>query len=699
MIGAFGPSTGDFDPAGTRRLLAETQLWDSMHGQDTNAGVFEWGPFTLGTSFAVAVAGSLGETGDSGVSLFWQDAATGQRLLLAPRNPVGSRWTLYRWRPPGPWVGRSVYLGAEDHSKTAWIGLSAPLRADPSPRRWLPLAGLQLGLFAALLMPGWAAAAWTLRRRQLSAEQFLTLALVAGATAAYAVFWAFFLNRTGGLLASWAVLLASAAGLVAGRGAGLGRISRELAPPLALTCAAGLMYLAILFLYGGIEWPESVALDRFIPNLPPDPLLPYWLSDRLRTGAPVRPFFADWLSSDRPPLQSAFQLLLAAFGAGEMAYQVLGTILQTWVFLGLWVLLRRAQIPRPAIAWVLGFLVFTGFFLLNSTFVWPKLLPAAFLLLAAGLLWYLPGKAPVTIGACAGLAMASHGGSAFALLALGGIFLLSGRAGGWRFCLAAGLVTAAYLLPWWLYQHYYDPPGNRLLKWHLAGVLPIDSRPLLQTLADAYRGQTFAQWVHAKLYNLRALFTDDGTQLAANLRAAASLVRHDRISAGLRQASSALRNGGMLHLFQSPGLLDLGFLGLIWSWVRRRGGTPAAALAGRCLVLTALCTAGWCLLMFSPGATLNHQGTYLTNCCLMVALALGVLEFPRWLIGTLAAGHAAFFGAVWILSAERGVFTPALLSAADPAVAGLLGLTLAITVGCLIRLGRPTGDPPTPSST
>jgi hypothetical protein len=699
MIGAFGPSTGAFDPAGTRRLLGETQLWDSMHGQDTNAGVFQWGPFTLGSSFAVEVAGSLGVPGDSGVSLFWQDAATGQRLLLAPRSPAGSRWTLYRWSPPAPWVGRSVYLGAEDHSKTAWIGLSAPLPMDTSPRRWLPLAGLHLALFATLLLPGWAAAAWTLRRRHLTAEQFLTLALVASATAAYGLFWAYLLNRSCGLVASWSVLLAGAAGLFVGRGAELRRICAELALPLALTGAAGLMYLAVLFLYGGLEWPESVSLDRFIHNLPPDPLLPYWLSERLQTGSPVRPFFADWLSSDRPPLQSAFQLQIAALGAGEVAYQVLGTILQTWVFLGLWALLRQARIPRPKIAWVLAFLIFSGFFLLNSTFVWPKLLPAAFLLLAAALLWYHPGQSPAMIGACAGLAMAAHGGSAFALLALGCWFLLSGRAGGWRFCLVAGLATAAYLLPWSLYQHYYDPPGNRLLKWHLAGVLPVDSRSLPQTLEDAYRGLSFSQWEHAKLYNLRALFTDDGTRLAANLRGAVRLARQDRVSAAARQAASALRDGGMLHLFQAPGLLDFGLLGLAWSWLRRKGRTPEAALAGRCLLVTALCIAGWCLLMFSPGATLNHQGTYFTNCCLMVALALGALEFPPSMVGALAAAQAAFFGGVWILSADRGDFTPALLTAADPAVAGLLGLTLALTVGCLVRLGMPPRASSAPAAT
>jgi hypothetical protein len=684
LIGAFGPSTGEFDPAGARRLKGKTPLWDSLQGNNTNAGVFQWGPFILQPGFALEVAGSIG---DPGVSLYWQDAASGQRLLLAPRNPPGPRWTLYHWSPPAAWVGRTVYLGAEDHSLTAWMGLGTPQEASAWPGRWLPLAGLQISLFALLLLPGWAWAAWCLRSRDFSAEQFLILALVTSATAAYALFWITFLQRTVGLAAAWAVLLASLAAVCRSRGAALRRIAGELAGPLALTLAAGLMYLAVLLLYGGQESPAIVSLDRYIHNLPPDPLLPYWLSQRLFTGAPLRPFFADWLSSDRPPLQAAFHLLVSPLAASESGYQVMATILQTWVLLGLWVLLRLAQIPRRAIAWTLSFVIFSGFFLLNGTFVWPKLLPAAFLLIAAALLWYRPGRAPVLVGACAGLAMAAHGGSAFALLGLGLWFLGSRRAGGGRFCLLAAGVAAAYLLPWSLYQKYYDPPGNRLLKWHLAGAMAPDARTLGRTLADAYGGLPFSHWLAAKESNVGALFTDEGSRLGYNLRTAADLARHGRPSAAFRQAAYSFRLGGMLHMFQSPGVLDCGALGLLWAWARRRAGDPALDLARRCLLLTGICLGVWCLLMFSPGATLNHQGTYFTNGCLFVALAMGVLTFPRWLVWLLAAANLAFFLLVWVFFADRGDFTTALLSSADPALACLFVLALAATLGCLIRLG------------
>ena len=36
------------------------------------------------------------------------------------------------------------------------------------------------------------------------------------------------------------------------------------------------------------------------------------------------------------------------------------------------------------------------------------------------------------------------------------------------------------------YQRYDDPPGDRLIKWHLAGVSEIDDRGSLETIVDSY---------------------------------------------------------------------------------------------------------------------------------------------------------------------------------------------------------------------
>jgi len=38
-------------------------------------------------------------------------------------------------------------------------------------------------------------------------------------------------------------------------------------------------------------------------------------------------------------------------------------------------------------------------------------------------------------------------------------------------------IVVVFYLPWSAYQKYVDPPGNRLLKIHLAGVIPVIREP------------------------------------------------------------------------------------------------------------------------------------------------------------------------------------------------------------------------------
>jgi hypothetical protein len=684
--GTFGPTSADsFDPAGYRALQGKVVLWDSLQGGESNTGSFQWGPFKLASDFTLYVAGSIG---DPGVTLYWEDATTGQRQLLAPRTPPGPRWTLYRWSPPSQWRDRSVYIGAEDHSHSAWIALSAPLRTGFSFQRCASLILLDAGLFAALLLPGWAWGALILHRRTLSAEQFLLSALVASGTVAYGIFWVFFLRRAWGVPACWVALAAGIAILVVRRGSALRTISADLAKPLMLSLAASLMYLAGLFLYGGVEGASELSLNRFIHGMPPDPLLPAMLSERLFSGAPVRPFFGDWLSSDRPPLQAAFNLMLSPLGVAREHYQVMATILQTWVFLGLWLLLRAARIAARTMTWVLSFVVFSGFFFFNSTFVWPKLLPATFLLIAVSLLGYQPDKKAITVGACLGLAMLGHGGSAFALVGMGIYFVLVRRSIRLRFALLAGVVLAAYLLPWSLYQKYYDPPGDRLLKWHLAGVSPVDSRSFSRTLVDSYRSLSWSQYLGNRAANFRALFVNDGSRIATDLGNAVSLVKQDRTSAAFRKVAYTLRIGGVHQLFHSPGILDLGFFALIFAVLRRGRSGPGLVLAGRCLSLAAICIVLWCLLMFRPGATVSHQGTYLVNSCIFVAFALGLMELPRLMLWALAAANIVVFLLVWVFSSSRGDFTVALLSSEDRTMLSLFVAAFILTVWSLLRMGR-----------
>ena len=56
------------------------------------------------------------------------------------------------------------------------------------------------------------------------------------------------------------------------------------------------------------------------------------------------------------------------------------------------------------------------------------------------------------------------------------------------------------MAPWSAYQKYGDPPGNRLTKWTLAGVVEVDDRGTAEAIFDSY-GE--AGWRHLRQQDRR----------------------------------------------------------------------------------------------------------------------------------------------------------------------------------------------------
>ncbi len=89
------------------------------------------------------------------------------------------------------------------------------------------------------------------------------------------------------------------------------------------------------------------------------------------------------------------------------------------------------------------------------------------------------------LGALLALGMLAHGASIYGILPIAIIAALRGLPS-WRWIGAAALVGFVMMGSWSAYQRYDDPPGNRLVKWHLAGVTEIDERGSLETIVDSY---------------------------------------------------------------------------------------------------------------------------------------------------------------------------------------------------------------------
>src|SRR5262249_10655894 len=98
----------------------------------------------------------------------------------------------------------------------------------------------------------------------------------------------------------------------------------------------------------------------------------------------------------------------------------------------------------------------------------------------------------------------------FGLLALVPFLWTRRRTYTWSHLVLGATVAIAVYAPWVGFQHFYAPPGDRLLKWHFAGtdIDRPDPRPVLQAIMDSYRSAGPQRMVAAKLANIRLLAGD-----------------------------------------------------------------------------------------------------------------------------------------------------------------------------------------------
>lgn len=346
----------------------------------------------------------------------------------------------------------------------------------------------------------------------------------------------------------------------------------------------------------------------------------------------------DWLSSDRPPLQTAYFLASGAVNLmhSDLHYQVVATLLQCLWVIALWALLKSKNISRFAMLLTLGVPMFSGFAIVHGLFTWPKLLPVFFILLIIGILfdndqkWLERWQTGVVVGILAALAMLCHGGSIFALLGVGlGLFLFM-RIPKPAFIMATIAAGMILMLVWSYYQNNIDPPGNRLTKWHLAGVIPIDDRSFRQTLIDSYRAISFASIWHNKWLNVLAMFGDPKEWFLGMVRSALCFSDiTERIS---------LRNTQFYTLLAAWGVFSLAPIALFTPKSIRT--SPEYILGRHLLVIAASIIIFWVLLLFGPGETVIHQGSLALLVLLFCGSCLVASAWSKIFAATLAFIHS-----------------------------------------------------------
>ncbi len=526
-------------------------------------------------------------------------------------------------------------------------------------------------------LPGVAATLLAARLGVRGVPVLLAIGIVATAAAAMLAFWTYYADPVVGESLSYLALIGPVAliGWLLYERRLPGELLRQLAVPLGLWALGSLFLVFLGFLHGGTDAPLSTAATRFIGPLPADNDIPAffaeWFYSHGHDGTP--PVFpGEWLSSDRPPLQVGYALAQYPFGWDEdkLNYQVLAVVLQQLWIVGLWALLLAARVGRVTRALTMVTVLVSGLAIVNGFYVWPKMLPAALLLAVAALvltpLWDELRRslwgAGLVAALCA-LAMLAHGGSVFGIIPLVGVAAFRGLPS-WRWISVAALVGIALMAPWSAYQKYADPPGNRLVKWTLAGVVEIDDRGVSETIVDSYEEAGFGGTLHNKGQNFVTMF-GGGPMVETVESALDSGKAADMIGAGKAIV--------FFNLFPSLGLLLLAPFAMFFA---RRRGPPAEEwrFALVCFAAVAIGAVAWGLLVFGSEAlrTVLHVGSYLLPVLGMAGAVAGLrASFPRFAVGWVGC---------WILI-SLVLYVPAQLPPPDTSYSVLAGLLAALGLG------------------
>jgi hypothetical protein len=444
-------------------------------------------------------------------------------------------------------------------------------------------------------------------------------ATVGVAVVSWLAFIAFWLNSWVGF--GFATIVLAASVVVTAQG-GLWRRWREALPVASLVVGAVVFYLGFTYLWGPGTGVYDLIQARFFNFvMPVDNTIPSLFAQKIAAGEPTHLMLGDWNGGDRPPLQSGFELLFRPLSgvpqlltghpftaapamAVTFALDLLAQLL--WIPVG-YALLRQLSFRRWVAIGGVAFALFVPAIMVNTVFTWPKMMSAALVLCALAFLLAAKGSPArfrllfVSAIIAAVFAVLAHGAAAFAIPALVvvGLYALWGRpirATLTTVAIGVGIGLAAYV-PWIVYQRFVDPPGDRLLKWHLAGVTALDPRPFLETFIDQYSALSFTQFIANRLENLSTVFGSD---------------QFERLSDARFDLVTFLRVEDYTSTMVATSLIGLVLLLImVLSLTGRLRSLPAAELQRLLLVAgMMLSVLIWALVLFTPFAAIVPQGSH-----------------------------------------------------------------------------------------
>ncbi len=499
-----------------------------------------------------------------------------------------------------------------------------------------------------LLAPGLLAGLELHRRRVISGPLVVPIAAVVGCVFGYAAVWAYFGNRqvhgvgTAFSITTLAIAVIALVLIV------LSPAHRRLIRTVDVAAPLALLYLVSLF-YTSLTFGCSVTAEVTTPNVlchltgpTGDNILPLIFANSVHHGNPHELIWG-WQQSARPPLQSGVVLMQTPLtqrpGWQNTSYLAVAILLQVLWVPATWAIGRALRLTGRGLAIVLTMCLFSGFYLFNSVFTWPKLLAASLALTAFALFfferasWWTWGLG----GLAAAESLVAHTGVVFALLPMAVFLLLRRYRRPWRLYALAGVLAVVVLVPWQLYQKVYDPPGDGLLKLHLAGGLRVQGRPRTfgQLFHDNYTQPSPATIVENKLNNV--------TQLVA--------VPNDSRPLDGTGITASMRDQEFRYTVFALGLFHLGWFALLIRSTRRRlRETLDLGRLNFMLILAGLGMLAWIVIMYGPpqAITVVFQNSYATMMLLFIALGAAMTALPRRVLYPALALQAGYAAVIWM---------------------------------------------------
>lgn len=463
--------------------------------------------------------------------------------------------------------------------------------------------------------------------------------------------------------------------------------------PLVLWVLGTYFVVFLGFLHGGEGDPLGTAATRFLPGLPSDNGIPIFFAEwYFHHGhqTPIPEFPGEWLSSDRPPLQVGYVLSQMPFyrALPGQHYEALGVALQQLWIIGLWALLEAARVSRVTKGLAMITVLISDVAMVNGFFIWPKMLPAAMLLAVAALvltpLWHevrTKKWGAALVAALIGLAMMGHGGSVFAVIPLVIVGAWRGLPS-WRWLGVGVLVGLCFMAPWSAYQKYVDPPGNRLLKYMLAGEPEVSEKGTGEAIIDGYKRVGIGGALHEKGQNYITMV--GGGPAFEALHRGVKDVGDGNWSGFLGE----VRDVYFFDLFPALGLLLI--VPFIMALARSHGRLRREEWN---FSLTIWATVGigaffWGLIMFGDlaGLAVMHAGTFAIPVLAFVACVVGLRAvFPRFAIWWTSIAAAVMLA----------IYVPALTPPEGTSYSALAILISVVTLAAFVFLalrGDGAGD-------